>query len=85
MTGKNYVYKVLLFFDIFLCAILFRDPDVTISAETGLAMQRANPPWWARRINGFLNLFHKGHCAEAILDDITRAETAIAYLKTKQP
>ena len=82
---KNYLYKVLLFFDIFLCAILFRDPDVTISAETGLAMQRAKPPRWAKILNGFLSLFHKGHCAQAILDDITRAETAIAYLKTKQP
>jgi hypothetical protein len=82
---KTYIYKILLFIDIFLCAIVFRDPDVTISAETGLAMQRANPPWWAKRLNQFLNFFHKGHCAQAIDDDIVRAETAIAYLKTKQP
>jgi hypothetical protein len=81
---RTYVYKVMLFVDIFLCAILFRDPCVTISAETGLAMQRAKPPWWAKRLNQFLNLFHKGHCAQAILDDITRAETAITYLSTKQ-
>jgi hypothetical protein len=82
---KNYAYKVLLFLDIFLCAICFRDPDCTISAETGLAMQRAKPPLWARALNGFLNLIRQGHCAAAILDDITRAQAAIAYLKTKQP
>src|ERR1700686_130507 len=84
-AGANYAYKVLLFIDIFLCAILFRDPDVTISAETGLAMQRAKPPRWAKVVNGALNLFHKGHCAQAIQDDIARQGTAIAYLTTKQP
>ncbi len=82
---KNYAYKALLFLDIFICSLLFRDPDVTISAETGLAMQRAQPPLWAELLNDFLNLIHKGHCAQAIIDDIARAKTAIAYLKTKQP
>jgi hypothetical protein len=83
--GKTYVYKVMLFVDIFLCAILFRDPDITISAETGLAMQRAKPPTWARLLNHFLNFFHKGHCAQAIDDDVLRAQMAIIYLRTKQP
>jgi hypothetical protein len=82
---KNYVYKVLLFIDIFLCAILFRDPDCTISAETGLAMQRAKPPRWAKMLNGFLNTIQKDHCALSIGDDIARAQTAIQYLNTKQP
>jgi hypothetical protein len=83
--AKNYLYKVLLFLDIFICALLFRDPDVTISAETGLRMQRATPPLWAKLLNGFLNFLHKGHCAQAINDDILRAQTAIKYLQTKQP
>lgn len=82
---KNYLYKVLLFFDIFVCALIFRDPDVTISAETGLAMQRANPPLWAKLLNGFLNWIRPGHCATAINDDIERAQLAIIYLKTRQP
>lgn len=81
---KNYLYKILLFLDIFLCALIFRDPDVTISAETGLAMQRAKPPLWAKLLNGFLNLIQKDHCALAINDDILRAQTAIQYLRAKQ-
>jgi hypothetical protein len=78
----NYAYKVLLFLDIFLCALIYRDPDCTISAETGLAMRRANPPRWAKLLNGFLNLFEKGHCELAIADDIARAHAAITYLET---
>lgn len=83
-AGANYAYKVLLFMDIFACALVFRDPDITISAETGLAMQRAKPPLWAKLVNGFLNLIRKGHCAQAILDDIARAQRAITYLQTRQ-
>lgn len=81
---KNYLYKILLFLDIFVCALVFRDPDVTVSAETGLAMQRANPPLWAKLLNGFLDLIRKGHCAKAVTDDIERAQIAILYLKTRQ-
>lgn len=82
---KNYAYKVLLFLDIFVCALVFRDPDVTISAETGLAMQRAKPPLWAKMLNWFLNKIQTNHCALAINDDIRRAQTAIKYLQTRQP
>lgn len=84
MSDKNYAYKVLLFFDIFVCALVFRDPCVTISAETGLAMQRAKPPLWAKILNGFLDKIRKDHCAKAILDDIARAQYAITFLQTKQ-
>jgi hypothetical protein len=85
MSRKDYVYKVLLFLDLFVCALVFRDPDVTISSETGLAMNRAKPPLWAKLLNGFLNAIQKGHCQMAIQADIVRAQTAIAYLQTKQP
>lgn len=81
----NYGYKVLLYIDLFCSALLFRDPCVTISAEAGLAMQRAKPPLWAKGLNGFLNLIRKGHCAAAIQNDIDRAQTAIRYLSTRQP
>lgn len=83
--GKNYFYKILLFIDIFVCALVFRDPDVTISAETGLAMQRTNPPTWAKFLNWFLNKIRTNHCTLAIADDIRRAQTAIQYLQTRQP
>lgn len=82
---QGYVYKVLLFLDLFVSALFWRDPDVTISAETGLAMQRSKPPLWAKLLNGFLDLIQKDHCAMAIEDDIHRAQTAISYLQTKQP
>ena len=82
---KGYLYKVLLFLDIFVCALIFRDPDVTLSAETGLAMRRAKPPTWAKLLNAFLNLFEKDHCALAVADDIARAKTAIAYLEGQSP
>lgn len=82
---QGYGYKVLLFIDLFCCALLFRDPDVTLSAEVGLTMQRTNPPLWARSINAFLSLLQKNHCTLAIQDDIERAYTAIKYLTTQQP
>lgn len=82
--GANYAYKVLLFFDLFISALIWRQGDVTISAETGLAMLRAKPPLWAKLLNGFLNLFRKGHCIAAINDDIERAKNAIIYLSAKQ-
>jgi hypothetical protein len=83
MSRKDYVYKVLLFLDLFVCALVFRDPDVTISSETGLAMNRAKPPLWARLLNGALNLVQPGHCQKAIAADILRAQAAIVYLSTK--
>lgn len=85
MIQNGYGYKALLFIDLFFCALLFRDPDVTISSETGLAMQRAKPPLWAKLLNGFLNLIQPGHCQMAIVADIQRAQTAITYLQAKQP
>jgi hypothetical protein len=81
--SKTWVYRVLLAFDLFVCACIWRIDDVTISAETGLAMQRPNPPLWARMLNGFLNWIRPGHCAAAILDDIERAKNAITYLSSK--
>jgi hypothetical protein len=81
---KTWVFKVLLAFDLFVCACIWRQDDVTISAETGLAMQRAKPPLWAKILNGFLDFIRKGHCQAAIVDDIERAKNAIAYLSAHQ-
>ncbi len=79
--GANYAFKVLLFFDIFACALIFRDPDITLSAEVGLAMRRPQPPRWARIINRLLDVIQTDHCAMAIEHDIARAVAAISYLK----
>jgi hypothetical protein len=80
---KGYVEKLLLGIDIFFCMVLFRDPDVTISSETGLALQRANPPLWAKILGWCLDHIQQGHCQLAIKNDILRAKTAIAYLEAK--
>jgi len=84
MNTKTWVFRVLVGFDLFVCAVIWRADDVTISSEIGLAMQRQNPPWWARALNAMLNKIQKGHCAKAVEWDISRAQTAIAYLQTKQ-
>jgi hypothetical protein len=83
--GKAYGYKIDLFIDLFFGAAIWCEPGVTISAETGMAMQRAHPPYWAIVLNDFLNMFEKGHCAKAILADIARAQGTINYLRVKQP
>lgn len=80
MSGNGYVQKVLLYFDIFLSGVVFRDPNITISARTGLEMRKEKPPRWARVLNGFLNLFEKGHCEKAIQGDINRANQALRML-----
>lgn len=82
--GKAYDYKLDLFIDLFLGAAIWCEPGVTISSEVGKAMERANPPRWAKLLNGFLDKIKKGHCQKAILDDILRAQLAITYLQTKQ-
>ena len=78
---KTYPYKILHAIDVFACTLLFRDSDVTISAMTGLAMRKANPPWWARALNAFLNAIQRGHCEMAIQADIERAQAAIRLLQ----
>ena len=83
--GKSYGYKVALFVDFWVCALIFRDPDITISSMTRLYMMRAKPPYWARGLNGFLNLLQPGHCEIARLSDIARAQGAIVILNAQEP
>jgi len=82
---KAYWLKILLGVDILLCMLLFRDPDVTISSETGLALRGSSPPLWARVFGAVLNTLQKDHCEQAIAGDIQRANTAIAYLTSVPP
>ena len=83
--GKSYGYNVALTVDLWLCALIFRDPDITISSMTRLYMMRAKPPYWARGLNGFLNLLQPGHCEIARLSDIARAQGAIVILNAQEP
>ncbi len=82
-TGA-YWFKFILGVDMLGAAILFRDPDVTISSMTGLALRRTTPPIWAIVLGRwFLNRLQKDHCELAIVHDIMRAKGAIKLLGTK--
>ena len=88
MTDKpvhTFLGKVLLAFDMFVCAVIWRDSGITISSMVGLAMRKGDPVWWARVLNWLLNAVEKGHCEMAIADDILRAQAAIAILTEKEP
>jgi hypothetical protein len=78
--GRGYGAKVLMFFDLFVCACIWRLPDVTISSKCGLELRRANPRWWAVAISAFCDLFEPNHCKLAIQADRDRAAQAIALL-----
>ena len=79
--GQTYVYNLLFDLDLSLGYAIWRTRGVTISGQTGRAMKAANPPRWARTLNGFLNWFKQGHCAQAYLDDIAGLKASIAYLE----
>jgi len=78
--SKTYVFKVLLFLDMFVCALIWRDSGITISSMTGLAMRRPNPPWWAQALYWALDHLEKQHCEQAIANDILRARAALLIL-----
>lgn len=79
--SNTYVFKVLLYFDMFIGACIWRDSDVTISSFTGLELRKAKPRLWARLLGGALNWLQAGHCESAILHDTGRANEALAILK----
>ncbi|CAB4242144.1 hypothetical protein UFOVP83_5 [uncultured Caudovirales phage] len=67
---KLYAWKVLLYADRFIGAVVWRESNVTISAQCGLELRRLKPRWWARIIgHHFLNRFWPGHCEGAIRHD----------------
>jgi hypothetical protein len=74
--GVGYGAKVLMFFDLFVCACVWRIPDVTISSKAGLAMRTRSPPLWARFVSEFCNIFEADHCEKAIKADLLRAQVA---------
>lgn len=76
----NYISKVLLYFDIFVCALIWRDADITISSMTGLELRKTTPRIWALVLGGALNRIQRGHCESAIIHDIGRAQTALRIL-----
>lgn len=81
VNQNTYVFKALLYVDIFVCALVWRDADITISSMTGLELRKPKPRRWARVLGWVLNHLQPGHCEGAIAHDIDRAETALQILK----
>ena len=77
---NGYLFKILLYLDVFVGSIFARDPDVTISSYCGLALRDANGNRLLRLLGRGLNAISAGHCEDAIRTDISRAQEAIARL-----
>jgi hypothetical protein len=77
---NNYLFKSLLYLDIFVGSLFARDPDITISSYCGLAL-RSKGNMILRGLGHTLNFMVKGHCEAAIVHDRERAEDAIRILK----
>ena len=77
---NGYGFKVLLYIDMFIAALIWRDSGVTISSFTGLALRRQSPPLWARVLGGILNTLETNHCESAIAHDRERAKAALTIL-----
>lgn len=83
---KLYVFKFFLYLDRFIGACIFRESNVTISAQCGLELRKPKPAWWARWIGQkFLNRFWPNHCEIAIAYDIQCAWRTINYLRHMDP
>jgi hypothetical protein len=81
---KLYVYKFLIYLDRFVGACIFRESNITISAQCGLELRKPAPAWWARWLGDkFLNRFWPGHCEIAIRYDAYFAQRTIDYLNGK--
>lgn len=84
--NKTYVVLIARVIDVAMQTFIWRDYDITISAQTGLAMSQLNPPLWARALNAFLNALEPDHCKLAIACDIERAQQALNILHgTEKP
>lgn len=77
---NGYLFKVLLYIDMFVGALIWRDSGVTISSYCGLELRKPSPRWWARGLGGALNWIATGHCESAIAHDIGRSQEALAIL-----
>lgn len=80
--NKAYVICIARCVDICIGGWLWRDYDITISAQCGLAMRRERPPLWARWLGWFLNTLETDHCELAITCDYERAQAAMVILGT---
>lgn len=94
ISDKTYVHKVLVYLDVFVCALITRDPAITLSSYAGLSCRwRASMPnspgrepiptaplGW-RILYRVLNTLQRNHCELAIRADLARAENATVTLR----
>ena len=82
--GHHYNYKLALFVDLFFCAAIWRDADITISSMCGLELRSRVPVWWAKVLGGLLNRIQANHCELAIKDDMLRCGLAMSILEGRE-
>jgi hypothetical protein len=70
---KQYIYNVLVGFDMFMNTVFGGLPDETISAHAG-RMEKQDS-YWAIVLSVFLNWLQPHHVEDAIKGDEQRAET----------
>lgn len=80
IAGKTIVGKTLLAFDYFISVLWSRDFDITISSQCGLYWRKGNPPVFWHALHVCLNTLQPGHCEQALLGDLMRAQAAIKLL-----
>lgn len=62
--------------------LIFNNPGITLSAQTGLARKQGK--LWGRLGSRFLNIFERDHTDKAIEADIVRMENNLRILKECQ-
>lgn len=83
--NRGYAVLLLRVLDVAVQTVIWRDYDITISAQCGLEIRKAKPAAWARVLNWFLNKCEANHCELAITCDRERAYAAIGILGPPPP
>jgi hypothetical protein len=78
--NKTYAVLIARVCDIAISSFIWREYDITISAQCGLELRKAAPARWAVYLGAFLNWIEANHCELAIAADLARARAAIALL-----
>lgn len=77
-SDRSMLHAVAVSYDQFAGTIVFGNPDVTISAQSGKA--RADGKAWGKFMCSWLDAIQDDHCIEAIKADRERAQVTIDYL-----
>ncbi len=82
--NRGYAVTIARCLDILVAGWIWRQYDITISAECGLALRLETPPIWAIVLGrGILNRIEAHHCELAIAADYQRAIDVEALLRPR--